>query len=185
LVVLETVYGESPGQRSHGYQNPWSKQCWYAFFTSGVSSNLNLYLKQPLLLEVLKRLIDAVRWERGELWRGHSLILHHNNTAAHSSLRLLQFLAEKGIPAMGHPAWSLTWLQLTSGCFQNSRVYWKESVFSTFRTLNYLWKNIDRHSCWGVLKNCFEQCSNRWQHCKELEGDYFEKLVSKPICLTL
>jgi hypothetical protein len=22
LVVLETVYGESPGQRSHGYQNP-------------------------------------------------------------------------------------------------------------------------------------------------------------------
>jgi hypothetical protein len=68
----------------------------------------------------------------------------------------------------------LTWLQLTFGCFQNSRVCWKESVSLTLRTLNHLWKkkkNIPVQD----FKNCFEQRPKRWEHCKELEGVNFEK----------
>jgi hypothetical protein len=29
---------------------------------------------------------------------------------------------------------------VTSGCFQNSRVRWKESVSRRLKTLNHLWK---------------------------------------------
>jgi hypothetical protein len=43
-------------------------------------------IKQAFYMEVLKRLIDAMRHKRGELWGDHSLILHHNNVLAHSSL---------------------------------------------------------------------------------------------------
>jgi transposase InsO family protein len=55
---------------------------------------------------VLKKLIDAIRRKRGELWRDHSLILHHDNTLAHSSLQVSQFLAGKGISATDHPPYS-------------------------------------------------------------------------------
>jgi hypothetical protein len=38
----------------------------------------------------------------GESWRDRPLILHHDNAPAHSSLRVTQFLAGKGISAMDH-----------------------------------------------------------------------------------
>jgi histone-lysine N-methyltransferase SETMAR len=57
-------------------------------------------------VEVLKRLTHAVRRRRGEL-RGHrSLILHHDNAPAYSSVRVSQFSAGKGISAMDHPMYS-------------------------------------------------------------------------------
>jgi hypothetical protein len=54
----------------------------------------------------MKRLIDALKRKRGELWRDRSLILDHDNAPAHSSLRVLQFLAGKSISAMDHPPYS-------------------------------------------------------------------------------
>jgi hypothetical protein len=32
------------------------------------------------------------------------------------------------------------------------------------------------------FKNCFEQWQKRWEHCKELEGDYFEKFYVANMC---
>jgi histone-lysine N-methyltransferase SETMAR len=43
---------------------------------------------------------------RGELWRDRSLILHHDKAPGHPSLRVLQFVAGKGISAMDHPLYS-------------------------------------------------------------------------------
>jgi hypothetical protein len=41
-------------------------------------------VSQTFYVEVLKRLIDAVRQKRGMLWGDRSLILHHDNAPAHS-----------------------------------------------------------------------------------------------------
>jgi histone-lysine N-methyltransferase SETMAR len=60
-------------------------------------------VNQTLYVEVLKRLIDVMRHKRGQLWRDHLSILHHNNVLAHSSLQVSQFLARKGISTMDHP----------------------------------------------------------------------------------
>jgi hypothetical protein len=32
------------------------------------------------------------------------------------------------------------------------------------------------------FKNCFEQWPKCWEHCKELEGDYFEKFWDVNVC---
>jgi hypothetical protein len=48
-------------------------------------------VNQTFYAEVLKRLIEALRYKQGELWEDCSLILHHNNAPAHSSLRASQF----------------------------------------------------------------------------------------------
>jgi hypothetical protein len=62
---------------------------------------------QAFYVEVLKRLIDAVRRKRGELWIGRSLILHHDNAPTYSSLQGPQSLAGKGISSMDHSPYSL------------------------------------------------------------------------------
>jgi hypothetical protein len=48
---------------------------------------------------VLKRLIDAVRRKRGEMWTDRSLILHEDEPT-HSLLQVTQFSAGRGISAM-------------------------------------------------------------------------------------
>jgi hypothetical protein len=57
-------------------------------------------------VEVLKRLIDAVKHKHGDLWRDRSVILHHNKAPGHSFLRVSQFLEGKGILAMDHLLYS-------------------------------------------------------------------------------
>jgi hypothetical protein len=64
-------------------------------------------VNQTFYVEVLKRLIDVMRCKRGELFKGRSLILHHDNAPAYSSLHVPQLLAGKGITAMDHPPSSL------------------------------------------------------------------------------
>jgi hypothetical protein len=71
----------------------------FEFVPEGTTVNETFYV------EVLKRLIDAVRHRREELWIDRALILH-DNAPAHSSLRVSQFLAGKGISAMDLPMYS-------------------------------------------------------------------------------
>jgi hypothetical protein len=59
-------------------------------------------VNQTFCVEVLKRLIDAMMHKSGEFWRDRSLILHHDNMPAHSSFRVSQFLAGKGITSVNH-----------------------------------------------------------------------------------
>jgi hypothetical protein len=59
-------------------------------------------VNQTFYVGMLKRLIDAVRRRRGELWRDRALILDHDKTPANFSLRVSQFLVGKFISAMDH-----------------------------------------------------------------------------------
>jgi hypothetical protein len=79
-------------------------------------------VNQTFYVEVLKRLIDAVRRKPGELKRHRSLIICHDNEQAHSSIRVAHFSAGKASPPWIIRRTHLNWLQVTSGCFQNSRV---------------------------------------------------------------
>jgi hypothetical protein len=68
-------------QRSNGYQSLRSKQYSSAFSASGGNIHCEFVSERTTVnhivcVEVLKRLIDAVRRKRGELWRDRSLTLH-------------------------------------------------------------------------------------------------------------
>jgi hypothetical protein len=66
---------------------------------------------------MLKRLHEAVRGKRPELW-SNDLLLHHDNAAAHKTLSVKQFLAQKSITEMEYHPVSLILFRMTSGCFQ-------------------------------------------------------------------
>jgi histone-lysine N-methyltransferase SETMAR len=95
-------------------------------------------LNETFYVEMLKRLIDAMRSKRGELWRDHSLNLHHNNAPAHSSLKVLQILVGKGISAMDHLPYSFDSAPTDFWLFPELRSVLKGKCSWTLRTLNRL-----------------------------------------------
>ena len=54
-------------------------------------------------LEVLKRLRDAVRRKRPEMWRSGEWLLHQDNAPAHTALSVRQFLTKNEMTTALHP----------------------------------------------------------------------------------
>ena len=52
-------------------------------------------VNQTYYIEVLKRLRNAIRRKRPELWRSGDWFFHHDNAPVHSALRTREFLAKK------------------------------------------------------------------------------------------
>ena len=63
-------------------------------------------VNQTYSIEVLKRLRDAIRRKRPDLWRSCDWFFHHDNAPAHSALRTRNFLAKHSIIVLSHPPYS-------------------------------------------------------------------------------
>ncbi|UYV62436.1 hypothetical protein LAZ67_2000571 [Cordylochernes scorpioides] len=57
-------------------------------------------------LGVLRRLREAIRQKRPELWRSKSWILHHDNTPAHTALKISKFLQDHSTSVLPQPPYS-------------------------------------------------------------------------------
>jgi histone-lysine N-methyltransferase SETMAR len=86
-----------------------------------------------------------------------------------------QFLAGKGISAMDHPPYSPDLAPADFDCFQNSKCVLKGKRYLDVGDIKPM-KKILTDIPVQDFRNCFEQWPKLWEHCKKLEGDYFEKL---------
>ncbi|UYV71081.1 hypothetical protein LAZ67_8001652 [Cordylochernes scorpioides] len=57
-------------------------------------------------LGVLRRLREAIRQKRPELWRSKSWILHHDNAQAHTALKISKFLQDHSTSVFPQPPYS-------------------------------------------------------------------------------
>ncbi|UYV74865.1 hypothetical protein LAZ67_12001525 [Cordylochernes scorpioides] len=57
-------------------------------------------------LGVLRRLREAIRQKRPELWRSKSWILHHDNAPAHTALKISKFLQDHSTSVFPQPPYS-------------------------------------------------------------------------------
>jgi len=72
----------------------------FEFVPQGQTVNRQFYL------EVLKRLRDAVRRKRPELWWSGEWLLHHDNAPAHTALSVRQFLTKNRMTTASHHPYS-------------------------------------------------------------------------------
>ena len=56
--------------------------------------------------EVQRRLREAIRKKRPDLWKNNSWLLHHDNAPAHTSLIVREFMAKNNTVTMPQPPYS-------------------------------------------------------------------------------
>ncbi|KAA1414165.1 hypothetical protein F0U44_22385, partial [Nocardioides humilatus] len=88
MKVLLTVFFDCNGVVHH------------EFLPQGRTVNKEYYL------EVMRRLREAIRQKRTELWKKQSWILHHDNAPAHTSMLVREFLAKNKTVIMPQPPYS-------------------------------------------------------------------------------
>jgi hypothetical protein len=64
------------------------------------------FINKECYLEVLRRLRDAMRRKRPDLWAAGTWQLHHDNAPAHSSQLIQTFLAKYNIPVVRQAPYS-------------------------------------------------------------------------------
>ena len=63
-------------------------------------------VNQEYYLQVQRRLHEAIRKKRPDLWKNNSWLLHHDNAPAHTSLLARDFLAKNNTVTMRQPPYS-------------------------------------------------------------------------------
>ena len=148
------------------------------FYASGVVHHEYLpegsTVNQTYYIEVLKRLRDAIRQKRPELWRSGDWFFHHDNAPAHSALRTHEFLAKHSITVLLHPPYSP---DLASCDFFLFPMVKRPLKRRRFETISEIKANVTKELK-GIKKeaclDCFRKWKHRWDKCVRWEGEYFE-----------
>jgi histone-lysine N-methyltransferase SETMAR len=90
-------------------------------------------------------------------------------------LQVSQYLTRKGISAMDHPPYSPDLAPAHLWLFPKLKSVLKGKRFSDVKDIKSSAKICLTDIPVQNFKNCFKQWPMCWEHCKELERDYFEK----------
>ncbi|PNF16630.1 hypothetical protein B7P43_G06426 [Cryptotermes secundus] len=90
--------------------------------------------------------------------------LHHDNALSHTSLLVQQFLAEKNIPVITQPLYSLDLAPSEFWPFPTLKMGLNGTRFATMEDIK---SNAMAHCC-------FQQWQDRWSKCVCVQGSYFE-----------
>ena len=122
--------------------------------------------------QVLRRLRDAVRRKRTDLWKAKNWQLHHDNAPAHSSHLIQYFLAKHGIPVVHQPPYSPVMAPCDFWLFPKLKTTLKGSRFESRDNAERY--GGDEHHSKKAFQKCFRQWKHRWAKCVEAQGAYFE-----------
>ena len=140
----------------------------YEFAPTGQTINKEYYV------EVLKRLLDAVRIKRPHFWSSGDWLLHHENAPAHSSNLVQQFLAKHKIVQLRQPPYSPDIAPCDFWMFPKLKTALKGMRFDDIETIQ---SNATRELN-AIPKSAFEDCfkiwKHRWERVVQSNGDYFE-----------
>jgi hypothetical protein len=139
-------------------------------------------MNQTVCITVLQRLRDAVRRKRPHKWSSGTWLLHHGNAPCHAALSVREFLAKHSIPVVPHLPYSpdlascdfLLLLRLKITLKRKRLQDVAEIQLNTTRQLQVISKQAYQKS--------IEKWKDRWYHCIQsggsyFEGDNFEKIV--------
>ena len=140
----------------------WHGVIHYEFVPHGQTVNKKFYVA------VLKRLREAVRRKRPQFWMNQSWVLH-DNSPAHSSFLVRNFLAKNETTVVPQPPYSLDLAPVDFFLFPKLKSTLKGHRFDTF-------DEIQKNSMelFIILKEAFQSWHKCWERCVASEGNYFE-----------
>ena len=122
----------------------------------------------------MRRLREAIRKKRPELWANNSWILHHDNAPSHTALVLREFFAKNSTHVAPQPPYSPDLAPCDFWLFPKLKRPLRGNRFESIQ-------EIQRESARALkaiptedFSACFEDWKKRWQKCIGAGGDYFE-----------
>lgn len=140
----------------------------HEFLPDGQTVNKEYYLS------VMRRLREAIRLKRPQLWSKKSWILHHDNAPSHNALIIRDFLVKNGTITIQQAANSPDLAPCDFFLF--SRL--KKSLRGTRYDTKELIKQKSKEELMSIPKiefeKCFQSWIKRWHRCIAADGEYFE-----------
>ena len=140
----------------------------YEFLPPGQTVNKEYYLS------VMRRLREAIRKKRPELWANNSWFLHHDNAPSHTALILREFFAKNSTNIVPQPPYSPYLAPCDFWLFSKLKRPLRGNRFESI-------EDIKRESLRALkaipeidFNNCFEDWKKRWRKCIGAGGEYFE-----------
>ncbi|UYV62392.1 hypothetical protein LAZ67_2000365 [Cordylochernes scorpioides] len=124
---------------------------------------------------VLRRLREAIRQKRPELWRSKSWILHHDNAPAHTALKISKFLQDHSTSVLPQPPYSPELAPCDFFLFGNLKKKVKGSEISEHRRDQSGIEEGHEGDPENRLPEVFCRLEKRWLKCIAANGDYFER----------
>jgi len=131
-------------------------------------------VNKEFYLNVQKRLREAVRRKRPEVWTNNTWMLHRDNSPAHTSLLIHEFLTKHEmtvVPQLPYsqdlaPADFFLFLKLKSS-LKGRRFQTDEEIEeNSIRDLHAILQN--------TFQDAFQNWKKRWEQCIKSGGEYFE-----------
>jgi len=131
-------------------------------------------INKKFYLEVLRRLRESFRRKRPEKWWDGDWILHHDNTPAHTSHLVQQFLVKHGPTQLQQPPYSPDLAPCDFFVFPRLKKVLKGHWFEATEDI----KRNSKKTLLDIPKEEFAKCSQQWQkrwaNCVAAEGNYVE-----------
>lgn len=138
------------------------------FLPEGRTVNKEYYL------QVMRRLREAIRKKRPELWRNNSWILHHDNAPSHTALTICEFLAKNSTNTIKQAPYSPDLAPCDFFLFPKLKIPLRGRRFESIDAIkkNSLEELKAIHS--SAYKKCMDDWIKRWHMCVASNGEYFE-----------
>ena len=125
----------------------WHGVIHYEFVPRGQTINKEFYVA------VLKRLREAIRWKRPQLWMNQRWVLHHDNAPAYSSFLVHNFLAKNETTVVPQPPYSPDLAPANFFLFPKLKSTLKGCCFDTFDEIQ---KNLTKE-LFAIPKEAFQK----------------------------
>ena len=139
----------------------------HEFLPRGQTVNKEYYL------QVQRRLREAIRKKRPDLWKNNSWLLHHDNAPAHTSLLVREFLDKNNTVTMPQPPYSPDMALCGFFLFPKIKRTLNGRRFTAIDDI----KSASLKELKAIPKiefKCFEDWKKRWHKCIISNGYYFE-----------
>lgn len=140
----------------------------YEFLPTGQTVNKEYYLS------VMRRLREAVRLKRSDLWRDNSWFMHHDNAPAHTALVLRDHFAKNSTHILPQPPYSPDLAPCDFWLFAKLKIPLRGHRFDRIEEIEAETKKALKAIPKEDFSKCFDEWKNRWHKCIGAEGDYFE-----------
>lgn len=140
----------------------------YEFLPPGQTVNKEYYLS------VMRRLREAIRLKRPNLWKDKNWFLHHDNAPSHTALVLRDFFIKNSMHIVPQPPYSPDLAPCDFWLFSKLKRPLRGHRFESTDEIKEKSKKELKAIPTIEFQKCFEEWKNRWHRCIVSGGDYFE-----------